>query len=77
MLWIWISGTTAFTSWYLHNDVREKIIAFLRELDGGAYLPRHRHVIVPDKDAAEDALPARRSSVRTRQRPPLSARGTP
>jgi small-conductance mechanosensitive channel len=44
-LWIWISGTTAFTSWYLHNEVREKILDFLKHLDGGAYLPRRRHIV--------------------------------
>lgn len=46
VIWIWISGPTSFTSWYLHNEVREKMIAFLKDLDGGAYLPRQRHVLL-------------------------------
>ncbi|SDL63832.1 Small-conductance mechanosensitive channel [Paracoccus chinensis] len=46
VLWIWISGSTSFTSWYLHNEIREKVIAFLRDLEDGAYLPRQRHVLL-------------------------------
>jgi small-conductance mechanosensitive channel len=46
VLWVWISGTNAFTSWYLHNEVRERVIAFLKELEGGAYLPRRRHILL-------------------------------
>jgi len=46
VIWIWISGPTSFTSWYLHNEIREKVIAFLRDLDGGAYLPRQRHILL-------------------------------
>jgi small-conductance mechanosensitive channel len=46
VVWIWIAGTTAFTAWHLHNDVREKVVAFLKDLDGGAYLPRRRHVLL-------------------------------
>lgn len=46
VLWVWISGTNAFTSWYLHNEVRERVVAFLKELDGGAYLPRRRHILL-------------------------------
>jgi hypothetical protein len=30
-----VAGTTAFTSWDLHNDVREKVLSFLKDLDGG------------------------------------------
>ncbi len=46
VLWVWVSGTTAFTSWYLHNEIREKLLRFLKELDNGAYLPRQRHVLI-------------------------------
>lgn len=46
VLWVWISGTNAFTSWYLHNEVRERVVAFLKELEGGAYLPRRRHILL-------------------------------
>jgi small-conductance mechanosensitive channel len=49
VLWIWIAGTTAFTSWYLHNDVREKVLSFLKDLDGGAYLPRRRHILLSEE----------------------------
>jgi small-conductance mechanosensitive channel len=48
VLWVWISGTNAFTSWYLHNEVRERVMAFLKELEGGAYLPRHRHILLSE-----------------------------
>lgn len=48
VLWIWLTGTTAYTSWYLHNDVREQLVAFLRDFDDGAFLPRRRHVLVSD-----------------------------
>lgn len=50
VLWIWVSGTDAFTSWSLHNDVRESVIRLLKDLDGGAYLPRRRQLIVRDSD---------------------------
>ncbi len=50
VLWIWISGTTAFTCWYLHNHVREQVVAFLKELDGGAYLPRRRHILLSESE---------------------------
>lgn len=52
VLWIWVSGTDAFTSWTLHNDVRESVIRLLRDLDGGAYLPRQRHLIARETDSA-------------------------
>lgn len=50
VLWIWIAGTTAVTSWYLHNHVREHVVAFLKELDGGAYLPRRRHILLSENE---------------------------
>ncbi|TVS20294.1 MAG: mechanosensitive ion channel family protein [Planctomycetaceae bacterium] len=60
VLWIWISGTTAFTSWYLHNHVREHVVAFLKELDGGAYLPRRRHILLSEsEDGAGPEAPGR------------------
>lgn len=46
ILWVWVSGTTALTSWYLHNEVREKLVAYIRELEGGVYLPRRRHLVL-------------------------------
>ncbi len=56
VLWIWLMGTTAFTSWYLHNEVREKLMAFLRDHENGVYLPRRRYLrleaMVPDASCA-------------------------
>ncbi|MBW3096663.1 mechanosensitive ion channel family protein [Pseudohoeflea coraliihabitans] len=46
VLWVWISATSAFNSWYLHNEVREKLVKHIRELEGGRYLPRRRHLIL-------------------------------
>jgi small-conductance mechanosensitive channel len=56
ILWIWLMGTTAFTSWYLHNEVREKLIAFLRDHEEGLFLPRQRHLLV-DKTASDFSTP--------------------
>jgi small-conductance mechanosensitive channel len=50
VLWVWISGTNAFTSWYLHNEVRERVVGFLKELEGGAYLPRRRHILLSESE---------------------------
>jgi small-conductance mechanosensitive channel len=61
VLWVWISGTNAFTSWYLHNEVRERVVAFLKELEGGAYLPRRRHILLSE---AEDDRSIRAKIVR-------------
>ncbi len=52
VLWVWVSGTTASTSWYLHNEVREKLVGFIRDLDNGLYLPWRRHLIVDQPGAA-------------------------
>lgn len=57
VLWIWISGTQSLASWYLHNEIKEALLAHLRDLDGGAYLPRHRHVLLPDGQQACPVLP--------------------
>lgn len=43
-VWIWVMGTDGFTVWYLHNEVREKVLAFLRDHEGGRFLPRRRHL---------------------------------
>jgi len=56
VLWIWIMGTNAFTSWYLHNEVRENLIAFLRDHEEGIFLPRQRHLLF-DKAASDFASP--------------------
>ena len=45
-VWIWIMGTDGSTAWYLHNKVREKVMAFLRENEGGRFLPRRRYRMV-------------------------------
>lgn len=52
ILWIWLMGTTALTSWNLHNEVREKLMAFLRDYNDGVLLPHRRHLLF-DKTATE------------------------
>ena len=52
ILWIWIPATTPATSWHLHNEVREKLMRFLTEYEGGTCLPRKRHTIVVEQTAA-------------------------
>ena len=44
-VWIWIMGTDGITSWYLHNEVRERVIAFLRDHEKGCFLPHQRHLL--------------------------------
>jgi small-conductance mechanosensitive channel len=51
-LWIWITASTSATSWTLHNEVREKLLRFLIDLDDGAYLPKKRHLIDLKNEAA-------------------------
>lgn len=63
ILWIWLMGTTAFTSWYLHNEVREKLMAFLRDHKDGVFLPRRRHLLLDE--VAADASSARPGEVTT------------
>ena len=46
VLWVWISGTGSASSWALHNEVKERLLVFLKDLDGGAYLPRRRQVLI-------------------------------
>ncbi|MFW5829927.1 MAG: mechanosensitive ion channel family protein [Planctomycetota bacterium] len=49
------------TSWFMHCDVREQMIAFIRDLESGLYLPRERvqHIRNPieedDPEKADDA----------------------
>ncbi|WP_419271248.1 mechanosensitive ion channel family protein [Paracoccus sp. T5] len=44
VLWVWIGATTPLTSWTLHNEVREKLVSFVSEHEGGKFLPRKRYV---------------------------------
>jgi small-conductance mechanosensitive channel len=41
-----VSATDAFRAWDLRCDVRERMIVFLRQLEGGIYLPRLRSTVV-------------------------------
>ncbi len=45
-------GDTPKDAWYLSCDVREKMIAWLREVEGGAYLPQRR-VILSERRPAD------------------------
>lgn len=51
------SGRDAVTSWRLHCHLREALVAFLRDWDGGRYLPRRRLQLqgeaIPDRSAGE------------------------
>ncbi len=47
------------TAWDLHCRLREQLVAFVRDLDGGAYLPRRR---VSLGDARDDRQPANGAS---------------
>ena len=67
VLWVWLTGTSAFTSWYLHNDVREKLLAFLRDLDDGAFLPRRRHVLLRDDRVGSSAASVTPSAPRAQE----------
>lgn len=51
-----VSARDPLTTWYLHAEVREELLAFLQSLDGGRYLPRRRFMPVKDPKRA----PARR-----------------
>lgn len=42
------SAKDAPSAWNLHCEVRERLVAFLQNLDGGAYLPRTRIAMVGD-----------------------------
>jgi len=43
------SAKDASTAWDLHCRLREQLVAFVRDLDGGAYLPRQRVLSVEGK----------------------------
>jgi hypothetical protein len=47
-----ISAANSSDQWDLRCEVREKLIAFVRDLDGGRYLPRTR--IEPESALARD-----------------------
>jgi small-conductance mechanosensitive channel len=49
ILWIWIPATTPAASWFLHNEVREKLMRFLIDFEGGVYVARKRHMIVAEQ----------------------------
>ena len=55
------------TAWNLHCTVREQLIAFLRDLDGGRYLPRTRVAMV-DEGRDRDGKRGRRRDRRGRFR---------
>ena len=44
------------------NDVREQVVAFLKELDGGVYLPRRRHMILSESENGAGPEPPGRSN---------------
>lgn len=74
LLWIWVCGTTAQTTWALHNEVMERAVGLLRELDGGAYLPRRRHVLLEQREAAPDGGKVARPPAAPAALPGLGAR---
>lgn len=45
-----VSAHDGLSAWYLRCKVREQLIAFLQEYEGGRYLPRSRVVMEQDKD---------------------------
>jgi small-conductance mechanosensitive channel len=45
VLWAWVAGADSATSWDLHNDVRERLLAFLQQHAEGRFLPRRRHIV--------------------------------
>lgn len=51
------SAANPTASWNLRCQVRERLLAFLRELDGGRYLPRTRMERVDVTDARDGAPP--------------------
>ncbi len=55
ILWIWLAATTPATSWTLHNEVREKLMRFLVDFEGGAYLPTKRHKVITDQNTHGNA----------------------
>ncbi|MFU8816847.1 MAG: mechanosensitive ion channel family protein [Pseudomonadales bacterium] len=49
VLWIWLPAISPLASWNLQNEVREKLVGFLKEFEGGIYLPRQRHLVVSER----------------------------
>jgi len=41
------SAADPSTAWRLHCRMREALVAFVRDLEGGRYLPRRRHLVEP------------------------------
>ena len=69
------SAKTPPDAWNLHCTVRERLVAFLRDLEGGAYLPRTRVAMVPeaasdggDSGGGEEPNAGRRKSSRGKAR---------
>ena len=67
------SAKTPPDAWNLHCVVRERLVAFLRDLEGGAYLPRTRVAMVPgsasdDVPSGDDSKSERRKSRRGKAR---------
>ncbi len=56
LLWIWIAGVDSRASWRLHNKVREHLMAFLRDHETGAWLPRRRIVMADDAPDGPESL---------------------
>lgn len=50
------SAADPVAAWYLHCDLREALLAFLRDLDGGAFLPRRRLELSGVSGEAREAL---------------------
>ncbi|WP_322522361.1 mechanosensitive ion channel [Guyparkeria halophila] len=48
-----VSATDGLAAWYLRCKVREGLIRFLQDLDGGRYLPRSR--VVLERERADDS----------------------
>lgn len=57
VLWVWVSGVDSPSAWALHNEVREKLVALLRDQDEGAWLPRRRLVLADAPDEILQAAP--------------------
>lgn len=54
----WLSGTDSYSSWTLHNDVRERLLAFLQSR-AATTLPRSRHLVDPMPSAPPSQGPGR------------------
>lgn len=54
----WLSGADSYSSWTLHNDIRERLLAFLQSR-AATTLPRSRHLVDPMPAAAPSGGPRR------------------